>query len=168
MLPPLAPAYGEMQPTFWERYGPASVVIGLAFIAWLGFIYWLFFRPQPPLTAPPEVSACETLTKLSRLPEDGKVLGEISQTLRRYIVVTFKLPDGELTTVEFSTALAGSQKVGGDLAQTISSFLRECDQRKFSAVNPSAPLNAANRALQLVDQSELRIRQSMTATHKSQ
>ena len=58
MLPPLAPAYGQMQPTFWERYGIATVIYGLAFIVWLGFIYWLFFRRQPPLVAPPEILAC--------------------------------------------------------------------------------------------------------------
>jgi hypothetical protein len=154
MLPPLAPAYGQMQPTFWERYGIATVIYGVAFIAWLGFIYWLFFRPQPPLVAPPEVEACETLMKLSRQPEDGKVLGEISQTLRRYVIAAFSFPSGERTTAEFTVTLAGDKKFDANLAQSISNLLRECDQRKFSPKNSGAPLNAASRALEIISEAE--------------
>ena len=82
------------------------------------------------------------------------MLSEISQTLRRYIIAAFKLPNGELTTVEFSATLAGSQKVGRELAQKVSSFLRECDERKFSPINPNVPLGAAGRALGIIAEAE--------------
>jgi hypothetical protein len=153
-LPPLAPAYGQIAPTFWEQYGIATVIGSLAFIAWAGFIYWLFFRPQPPLTVPPDVSACGALTRLSRVPEDGKVLSEISQTLRRYIIAAFGLPAGELTTGEFTTALASDEKIDVKLALSTANLLRECDERKFSPANPRGPLNAAGRALEIVWETE--------------
>jgi hypothetical protein len=99
---------------------------------------------------PPEILAREALTKLLRQPEDGKILSEVSQILRRYVITAFELPAAELTTTEFCAALAASEKVGAELAQTISSFLRECDGRKFSPASEPAPLNAAERALELI------------------
>jgi hypothetical protein len=154
MLPPLAPAYGQMQPTFWEQHGTIVLVLGFIVIVSTGVLCWLLFSPKPPIPVPPEILARETLTKLSRQPEDGRVLSEISQALRRYIVSAFQFPVGELTTGEFSATLAGSQKIAGDLANTVSSFLRECDERKFSPTNPDTPLNAASRALEIVSQAE--------------
>ena len=94
--------------------------------------------------------AREALAKLQRQPEDGNVLSQISQILRRYVGAAFQFPSGEATTAEFSAALAGSEKIGAELAQTISSFLHECDERKFSPANPTAPLNAATRALEII------------------
>ena len=154
MLPPLAPAYGEIKPTFWEQHGTAMVVTGLLLPSLAGLIGWLIFRPKPPVPVPPDVLARETLMRLSRQPEDGKVLSETSQVLRRYIIAAFKLRGGELTTVEFSAMLAGSQKVGRELGQAVSGFLRECDERKFAAANPNTPFNAANRALGIIAEAE--------------
>ncbi|HEX4349121.1 MAG TPA: hypothetical protein VH251_01975 [Verrucomicrobiae bacterium] len=154
MLPPLAPAYGEIRPTFWEQHGTIVLVLSFMVIVSAGLFCWLVLKPKPPVAVPPEVLARATLTKLSSQPENGKVLSEISQTLRRYLIAAFQFPSGELTTVEFSARLAGSQKVGGDLAQAVSGFLRECDQRKFSPTNPNTPLNAASRALGIISQVE--------------
>jgi hypothetical protein len=154
MLPPLAPAYGELRPTFWEQHGTAVVILGFIAVVSAAVLGWLIFRPTPPVPVPPEVKAREALKKLGNLPEDGMVLSEISQTLRRYIIAAFQFPPGELTTTEFTAAFAGNQKVGGDLAQTISGFLRECDQRKFAPANPNSPLNAADRALEIVSRAE--------------
>jgi hypothetical protein len=154
MLPPLSPAYGEIRPTLWEQHGTAILILGFVAVISAGVLSWLIFRPPPPIPVPPEVLARETLTKLSSQPEDGKVLSEISQTLRRYIIARYQFSSGEWTTLELSAALAGNQRVTDDLAQTISSFFRECDERKFSSVNEGAPLNAASRALEIVSQAE--------------
>jgi hypothetical protein len=155
-LPPLAPAYGEMRPSFWEQHGTAMLVGGLVFLALAGTVAWILSRPKPPAIVPPEVLARETLARLLGQPENGRVLSEISQTLRRYFLAAFGFPSGEWTTTEFSAALASNAEVGAELAQAVSSFLRECDQRKFSPVNPPAPLKAASRALDLVAQAEKR------------
>ena len=154
LLPPLAPAYGEIRPTFWEQHGTAVLIVGFVFIALAGLAFALLSRPQPPVMVPPEVLAREKLAGWLQEPENGKLLSEISQTLRRYIVAAFMLPGRELTTVEFSAMLADSQKVGRELAQAVAVFLRECDQRKFSPAGQSTPLNAASRALEIVDQAE--------------
>lgn len=149
-LPSLAPPYGEMGPTFWEQHGNGMLVIIFASIAVVGAILWIVLRPKVPVVVPPEVSARESLGRLARQPETGNVLSEISQTLRRYAVAAFGLPGGQSTTKEFSEALAGSEKVGPDLARTVSTFMRECDERKFSPAHPGTPLQAADRALEII------------------
>jgi len=167
-LPPLAPAYGEMRPTFWEQHGTAILVCGLVLLALACAVAWISSRPKPPAVVPPEVLARDALAKLLRQPEQGRVLSEISQILRRYFMTAFGFPPGEWTTSEFCAALASNEKVGGELAQAVAGFLRECDERKFSPGNPAGPLQAANRALELIDRVELRIKQSMLTTSTSQ
>ncbi len=60
---------------------------------------------------PPEMVAREALAKLRCQTEDGKVLSEVSQILRRYFSTAFQFPPGELTTAEFSVALACNDKI---------------------------------------------------------
>jgi hypothetical protein len=155
-LPALSPAYPEMPPTFWEQHEPAIIVVGFSLLAVAFLFLRVWLRPETPMILPPEVLTRGALTQLLRQPEDGKLLSKVSRILRRYVAAAFELPGGELTTAEFSAALAGSEKVGAELAQIISSFLRECDERKFSPDSSSAPLNAVNRALELVQQIEKR------------
>jgi hypothetical protein len=163
-LPPLAPAYGEIPPTFWEQHGYALLLAGFGLIALASVVVGIRLRPQPPVVAPPEMLAREILAKLRRQPESGQGLSEVSQTLRRYLLAAFGFPAGEMTTSEFCAALAGSEKVGAELAQAVASFLRECDLRKFAPVDAAAPFEAAARALEIIDQAELRLQQSKTPT----
>ncbi len=173
-LPALAPPYGEIPPTFWEQHGTTILAGGVALIALAALILWKVLQPKPPVTRPPEIVAREALTALLRQPEDGKLLSEVSQILRRYVITAFELPAAELTTTEFCAALAGTEKIGAELAQIISGFLRECDVRKFSAAVRSpafmrleppeggtphflSPLNAATRALELISLAEKRL-----------
>jgi hypothetical protein len=149
-LPALAPPYGEIQPTFWERHGTAMLVSGMAVIALALLILWKLLQPKPAVNLPPEVLARAALAKLLRQPEDGTRLSEVSQILRRYVIAALELPPGEFTTMEFAATLAGSQKIGPELAETISGFLRECDARKFSPATAGPLLDAAARALEIV------------------
>lgn len=149
-LPELAPAYPEMPPTFWEQHGAEIFTGGFTFLAMVAIALWLMFRPRPQEALPPEVVAREALARLRNRAEDGKILSEVSQILRRYVSVAFQFPPAELTTAEFAVALAGNAKIGPELAQAISSFLRECDERKFAPTTTSTPLNAIGRALVLV------------------
>ena len=155
-LPALAPAYGEISPTFFEQHETAVIVGGFAFIAFALLLLRILLRPETKAVLPPEVLAREALTKLLHQTEDGKRLSEVSQILRRYVVAAFELPSGEMTTVEFCAALAANGKIGAELAGPISSFLRECDERKFSTSPAAAPLNAAGRAIELVEVAEKR------------
>ena len=125
-------------------------IVGIVLAAVTGIL----FMPIQTTVRPSEADARSALAKLTHQPEDGKLLSEVSQILRRYVAAAFELPSGEMTTVEFSAAIAGNEKIGAELAQTISSFLRECDERKFSPVNSSAPLSAATRALELISLAE--------------
>jgi hypothetical protein len=152
LLPPLAPAYGEMRPSLWEQHGTAVLIAIPILIALAALAGWLILRPRPLVIVSPEALARDSLEKLRRQPENGNVLSEISQALRRCVMAVFECPSAELTTTEFSAALAGSEKVGPELAQAISGFLRECDEAKFSPASSATPLNAAARALELVEQ----------------
>jgi hypothetical protein len=155
-LPQLSPAYPEIPPTFWEQVGTTVLVVGVTLVALAGLILWKLFQPKPAIIQPPEIVAREALAKLPRQPEDGKHLSEVSHILRRYVIGAFELPPGEFTTAEFSAALAGSEKIGAELAQTISNFLRECDERKFSPASSTVPFKAAAHALELIALAEKR------------
>ena len=155
-LPALAPAYPELPPTFWEQHGPAThsgqaifiLIVALAGI--LFFVIWQQQHPPPPPILPPEVQAGEALAKLLRQPEDGTTLSEVSRILRCYFTSVLGLPPAKLTTAEICTALAGQKTFGPELVQSISDFLRKCDERKFSPAPDAAPLNAASCALELI------------------
>lgn len=152
--PALAPPYGELPPTFGERYG-TIVWIGVCLAAAVvAFFVWKKCHPQPPPPLPPETVARKALTKWRGRPEDGKVLSDISQVLRRYVTEAFALPPGERTTAEFCAVLAGHKTIGAELTQAVISFLRECDARKFSPADSRAPLHAVQRALELIDLAE--------------
>jgi Domain of unknown function (DUF4381) len=155
-LPALAPAYGEIPPTVWEQHGTPILIGGFVFIVLASLAFWKMLQPKTTLSLPPEVLAREALAKLQHQPEDGKLLSEVSQILRRYVVAAFELSLDEMTTVELCTALAANNKVGTELAQSISDFLRECDNRKFSPAVSVAPSNTANRALELISFAEKR------------
>ena len=146
----LVPAYGEIPPTFWEQH-KAIVIIGIfAFLLLAALVVWKIFNPKPAPVLPPETIAREALARLRAQPEDGKLLSEVSQILRRYIGAVFGFPGGEMTTAEFCCAISRHEKTGTELSGTIASFLRECDVRKFSPVNSATPVNAVHRALELV------------------
>jgi hypothetical protein len=153
-LPALAPAYGEMPPTFWEQHGTLVIAGGFAFVILAALVLWKLFQPKLAVILPPEILARAALAKLIGRPEDGKLLSDVSQILRRYVMAAFNFPAAELTTAEFCTALAGNDKIDTELADSISSFLRECDERKFSTSPAAAPLNAAARALELIASAE--------------
>jgi hypothetical protein len=163
-LPALAPAYGEIPPTFWEQHGSAMLIVGFVIVVLAALLIWRLFQPKPPVVLPPEVLAREALDRLQSQPEDGKTLSEVSQILRHYIGTAFELPNGELTTAEFCAVIAGNEPMGAELVQTIASFLRECDVRKFSPANAAAPLNAVPRALELVSLVEQRRTESAVKT----
>lgn len=163
-LPPLAPPYGKMPTTIWEQFGTAMLTVGFILLAGAVIALRLLLKPKPQTISPPETVAREALAKLQRQPEDGRLLSEVSQILRRYTGTVFGFSGGEMTTAEFCAQLARNEKIGAELAQTISRLLRECDERKFArssaftrpdppeggTPNPLPPLNAAARALELV------------------
>jgi hypothetical protein len=153
-LPPLIPAYAELPPTFWEQHQAQIIVTGFAVLAVASLFLKTMLRPKAMVALPPEAVARRALAGLQGRPEDGKQLSEVSQILRRYVIATFQLPAAELTTAEFCAAIGDNEKFGAELAQAVSTFLRECDERKFSMTNSAAPLNAAVRALDLVNLAE--------------
>jgi hypothetical protein len=156
-LSKLRPARGEIPPTFWERYSIWVIVGALVFLALIGIIVWIVTRPKPPIIVPPEVRAKQALEPLLARPEDGLLLSKVSQILRHYIAEAFGLPPGEHTTSEFCGLIANHDRIGADLATTISEFLRRCDERKFTPIPPTAPISAASTALKLIEISQARL-----------
>jgi hypothetical protein len=155
-IPPLRPPHAELAPTFWEQYGLWVVVFGVLLVALVCGVAWLLTRPKPPVVVPPEVQARLALEPLRQQPEDGALLSRVSQILRHYVTAAFGLPPGELTTMEFCLAIAGHAPIGPDLSAALSTFLRLCDQDKFSPPAPVPPIGAVARALSLIDQAQTR------------
>jgi hypothetical protein len=152
----LLPPYGELPPTFFEQHGTSIVFGGLGIIALAAFGGWLIFRPKPEIIIPPEVQARQTLEVLREQPEDDVILSRVSQVVRNYFIVAFQLVPGELTTAEFSRELSRCEKISPELSTAATKFLLDCDARKFSMTTGSAILDAANRALNLIEQAEQR------------
>ena len=152
-LSTLVPAYGEIPLTFFDQHGTSIIIGGFTFLAFAFLWLKAMFRPKSEIVLPPEIVAREALKKSLHQPEDGKLLSEVSRVLRRYVVAALDLPAAELTTTEFCAALAADKKIGSEASNSISAFLRECDKRKFSS-SPSAPLNAATTALELIASAE--------------
>jgi hypothetical protein len=156
-LAKLRPARGEIPPTLWERYNIWIIACALVFLALMGIILWIVTRPKPPIIVPPEVRARQALDPLLSKPEDGLLLSKVSQILRHYIAEAFALPPGEFTTTEFCSLIANHDRIGPDLAAMVSEFLRRCDERKFTAAPPAAPMTAAATALKLVETAQARL-----------
>lgn len=158
-LPPLAPAYGELPATFWERHETAIFAAGMACLAFAGLFLKLWLRPETPPVLLPEMVARQESLALAGLRgrlEDGKLLSEVSQILRRYVVAAFGLPPAEMTTTDFCAALNKDEKIGPELAGMIAVFLRDCDARKFALNATGATFNAVDRALELISVAEQR------------
>jgi len=162
--PKLVPAYGEMPETFWAQNQSTIIVAGSAFLAFAFLFLKVMLRPEPPVVLPPEVIARQALSKLQSRPEDGKLLSEVSHILRRYLAAAFELSSAEMTTAEFSAAIAANEKIGQELVGLLLSFLRECDERKFSTIDATTSMNAATRALELVSAAEKRLVQPDLST----
>jgi hypothetical protein len=156
-IPSLRPPHAELPPSFWEQYGPWTILLGVLVLALVCAAIWFLTRPKPPVVVPPEVAARNALEPLRQVPEDGLLLSRVSQVLRHYAATAFGLPPGELTTAEFCRAIAGHEQVGPELASALSDFLRQCDQRKFSPPPPAPPLSAVAHALKLIDQAQARL-----------
>jgi len=165
-LPALRPPLGEIPPTFWELHGTTVILLAVLALLLVGLGVWLWLRPKPVVPVPPEVAARKALEALANRLEDGALLSRVSQILRRYIQAAFELPPGETTTGEFCELIAGHDQIGPELSEALARFLHESDARKFALSNPSAPLGAAARALELVALGETRrtqLRQLATA-----
>jgi hypothetical protein len=156
-LAKLRPPRAEIPPTFWERYNIWIIIGSLVFLAFVGIIVWIVTRPKPPIIVPAEVRAKQALELLSSKPEDGLVLSQVSQVLRRYVAEAFALPPGELTTAEFCRLIASNERIGPELAGTISEFLHQCDERKFMPTPPNTPMTAIATALKLVETAQARL-----------
>jgi hypothetical protein len=162
-LPKLLPAYAPMPPTFWEQHRMAVLAGGLILLALAAVVIWKILNPGPQPVLPPAIAAREALAKCRARPEDGKVLSEVLQALRRYVSAVFEFPPGERTTAEFCDELKRNEKITPQLTGEISDFLRACDERKFSPANSSAVLNAADRALEFIDLIEQKTREAEDA-----
>jgi hypothetical protein len=153
--PPLLPALSEIPPTLWEQHGVLIVMLGILLVAMLSAAIWRLFQPKPTVPLPIEIQTRNELELLQIPTEDGKTVSRISQVLKHYFAVAFELPAGEMTTAEFSRAITANKKVGSELAASVSEFLRQCDERKFSPF-ARVQTSVCSRALELVEVGESR------------
>jgi hypothetical protein len=166
----LLPPYGELPPTYWEQNGTAVIAATLVFVALASFVVWWLLRPRPAVIVPPEAQARHALIPLLHRVEDGGVVSQVSQILRRYVIAAFKLPPGEPTTSEFCRAIEINSDISPELSSSLADFLRVCDERKFSTQPPAESIGAAPRALELVALAEARraqLAQSPSTTEPS-
>jgi hypothetical protein len=163
-LPPLQPPHGELPPVFWELHRWAVLAAALVALALLVLLILWLRRPRPVIVIPPEEIARRALEALRGQPEDGVLLMKVSGIFRRYVIFACGLPPRELTTTEVCRAVAVRPQFKPDLADAVASFLRQCDERKFSATPPASDLGAVAAALTLLEQIEQRRRQMTSRT----
>lgn len=150
-LPPLSPPYGELQPTFWEQYHAAVIIGGIAMILLTAFLIWWSLRSKPVPVPPPAKIARDALEPLRIQAEDGSLLSAVSQILRRYIGAVLHFSGSGMTTAEFTATMTGTFKLDPQFTSVLSDLLDACDKDKFVAHRKAPPLNAVERALQLID-----------------
>ena len=155
-IPPLHPPRAEIPPGFWEQHGHWVIVGCITLLFGLAIAIYFWARPRPPVIPPPEVIARKSLGALQGRPEDGAVLSEVSQIIRRYVTSAFEMPSGELTTTEFCLAVEQESRIGPELSAALGEFLRRCDERKFAPSTAGPELKAVVRALELIDIAESR------------
>lgn len=166
-LPQLRPIRTELPPTFWEQHGFSLGLYAVEIVAFVAFLIWLFTRPVSPVALPIAAQVRAELEQLRRQPGDALVLSKVSQCLRRYFAGAFQLPAGELTTAEFSRALAVREEIGARLVEQTIIFLQHCDAVKFSAAAEMTPTHAVAEALDIVAQGEAR-REELRRTQAAQ
>lgn len=152
----LSPPHAELPPTFWEQYGTWVVISFILLLMFTGVALWLILRPKPPIPVPIEILSRKELEALRQSNEDGRVLSQVSRVLRRYVAGAFGLPPDELTTTEFCRAIARHEKIGPELATSVSDFLRRCDELKFAPASAPATIGAVARAMELIELGETR------------
>jgi hypothetical protein len=163
-LPPLQPPHSDLLPTFWEQYHWAVVAAALAALALLVLLIVWLRRPRPTVIIPPDVIARRALEALRGQPENGVLLMKVSGILRRYVIFACGLPPGELTTAEVCRAVAERAQFNPELADAITNFFRQCDERKFAPAPPASDLGAVSGALALLEKIEQRRRELLTST----
>jgi hypothetical protein len=163
-LPPLQPPHNDLLPTFWEQYHWAVLAGALAALAVLVLLIVWLRRPRPAIIIPPDVIARRALEALRGQPENGVLLMKVSGVLRRYVIFACGLPPGELTTAEVCHAVAERAQFSPNLAEAITGFFRQCDERKFAPAPPASNLGAVAGALTLLEQIEQRRRELPSPT----
>jgi hypothetical protein len=158
-IPPLAAPHPAIPPGFWEMHGTIVLVLGMVVLALLVIGAWLLLRPKPTLPIPAEAQARQSLEPLRDKTEDGQVLSRVSQATRRYFSEAFGLGTGEMTTSEISASLVQEPAGTPELASSVSSFLRACDERRFQPGATAEPLQAVSKALGLIEEGEKRLAQ---------
>lgn len=158
----LAPPYAELPPTFWEQHGVAVILGAVGGAVLITGLLWLILRPKPVPPVPLEIQTRNALSALQSRSEDGVLLSELSQVLRRYFIGAFGLPPAELTTTEFCGQLGRNEAVGGELASAVGEFMRASDQRKFAPAGPAPGAGAVAKAQELFERAEAR-RQALSA-----
>jgi len=169
-IPPLRPPRAEIPPTFWDQSQNRGwlLLVSALLLALVAGMVWLLTQPKPEVVVPPAVRARQSLELLFRQAEDGGVLSQVSQILRRYLQAAFDLAPEEMTTAEFCRAIGNDRRLGSDFSAAVAGFLRECDERKFSPPAPMPALGAVPRALRLIETAEARreqLRQVPPAVH---
>ena len=162
VIPPLHPPRPEIPPGFWEQNGAWLIYCGCALVLGVLVVVYFLTRPRPPIQAAAESTARKSLAALKGRAEDGAVLSEVSQILRRYFLSAFGIPGGELNTTEFVRAVDNPQ-VGPELSAALGEFLRRCDERKFAPAPAGPELKAVARGAELVTMGESRRAQLQAA-----
>ena len=108
--PPLQPLPNPELPEVFLPPAPMPVwiflVAGLVLVAMLSLVLWLLLRPRAPEAVPPRrpwqaaMTALRELSSRARSQAPGKTAGEVSEILRQYFLVRYKIPAPFLTTHE--------------------------------------------------------------------
>jgi hypothetical protein len=156
-IPTLRPPRGEIPAGFWEQHGLLVVLVSVGCLLLVAAAVWWITRPKALDLLSPAEQARRALEPLRSRSEDGLVLSQVSQILRRYFLAAFGMAKAELTTTEFQRAIEANDQVEPALASDLNQFLRNCDQRKFAPGATQPACGAVDRALEFIVRAETRL-----------
>jgi hypothetical protein len=159
--PALRPPREEIAPGLWEAHSHLIMLIALFCVLLILALVFILTRPKTVRNEPPEITARRTLAALQNRPEDGALITEVSRIFRRFVIFAFGLPAEELTTAELDRVLQSLPSAEPALVADVGDFLRECDAEKFAPLARPPRVNAAARALALLEKIEAHRRRSM-------
>ncbi len=138
VLPPEAPPGPERTSPPWLLW--VGVAVGLVALALGGWELRRRLTAKPPPPSPPEW-ALKELDRIEALAlpaagETERYHTLLSDVVRRYLELRFRLPASRQTTAEFLQGMQSAPQLTAEQQALLGDFLQRCDLAKFARVTP--------------------------------
>ena len=158
-IPDLKPARGAIPPTLWEAHGWALSFLAAIFLVLLVALIHRLRQPKPVVLPTLADLARRELSAL-RGDDATRVNTESARTLRRFLIMKFRLAGPGLTADEITAHLPTDESLAAELHL----FLHHCDIANFAPASPAPSADAViDDALGLLEAVERQTLQPLPA-----